>query len=1223
MAASITFDFLSRGGPALAGQFKSVGDNAAAAARGAKVLQTVIGELGTKENRTAAESKILASALRQTGEAEDRVAARAVLADAAIRRLDDAMQDSSKDTAKARGEVTGLARALDGLKGHALAGSALLAIPALATLGGVGAGAAAGIGGAFVAAAGGLAAYGAVAKSVLSASADAAKKVTTAQENYNAVIASGAKKAVAYKAEQAAIAKAYAGMSPAQIQLSKTLAGVTGQWGKFKAGITPVIASSLTPWLGGVTGGLSALKLIVTPMAGAVGVLGGEVSALVSSQAFKTFAGWLGKTGAGITGTLGEAMVQVIDGLITILPKFTPLMTGAADAVGGWAASFDTWSGSKKASDQISAFLGWFKANGPAVGGLIRNLGKAIGNLAPGLASGGLLELKVISGFLGLVAKLPKGIAGPLAEVAGALLILNKLGVLKVGVKIVGAAVKWLTGGSIEIGGGAEAAAAMRAAFTTGGAAAAAEIRAALTGAAVPGAAGAAGAGGAAKGGAFALTTLTPVLIGAAAGIALGIYLRQYHAQDHPAPAAQQGPRGTGGAAGPAAAGINAWKTYDHLLNQAGIDADNLRTRNLVPLLGEVGRVSGGVQGLSGIMQNTLLAGLRAAGAHSDNLRTRNLTPLRGEVGQVSGGIQGLAGYIRNSLAPAMNTGGQHADNLRLSHLGPLSSQLYNNKQRVDFLGNAIRGLPSGKTINVGVHAAGSGGMSFTEKVAASISSGGFSLRSLAGGGMITQGTGPRADDVPIMASRGELVVPAHLVPSVKPVLGGKIPGFASGGIAGMIPWTAGAEAGFARSVGADLLRKEFAHLKAAVKANAVGPASGGGHTGWVPGAGVNQWRLTTLKALGMLGLPGGLVLDVLYQMLTESGGNPNAVNRTDSNWIAGHPSVGLMQVIRGTFGTYAGPFRGTGPFLYGVSTNPLANIYAALNYGKHNGRGFGTGLGQIGSGHGYASGGLVGAQGAAYLKAWQARHGGGYGAAWGPVPVGPQIGAADRVLARDATLARAALPASQHRHYVAAAAWWRRHRDALVHERGVMRDWRGQLAGSDAAITSWIGAAGTTRALAPSVQRWKHTRAVQEKEIAAVSKMLGLTGAQQAAAAKAHPKAKPPAGPPLPAITHTYGGITDVIEAFLASVAAPFGAARGALVADRGATLRPGWNPPMFNATGRPEQLVPARGGGGIIRLEVAPGGGSEFDRFMTGWLRKHVKIKGGGDAQRAWGSH
>ncbi|WP_159027720.1 transglycosylase SLT domain-containing protein, partial [Streptomyces sp. NRRL S-1896] len=70
-----------------------------------------------------------------------------------------------------------------------------------------------------------------------------------------------------------------------------------------------------------------------------------------------------------------------------------------------------------------------------------------------------------------------------------------------------------------------------------------------------------------------------------------------------------------------------------------------------------------------------------------------------------------------------------------------------------------------------------------------------------------------------------------------------------------------------------------------------------------------------------------------LRRMNQESGGDPNIVNRWDSNWKAGTPSVGLMQVIGPTFRAYAGKYRKTGPFSYGVSTNPLANIYSSMRY--------------------------------------------------------------------------------------------------------------------------------------------------------------------------------------------------------------------------------------------------------------------------------------------------
>lgn len=52
-----------------------------------------------------------------------------------------------------------------------------------------------------------------------------------------------------------------------------------------------------------------------------------------------------------------------------------------------------------------------------------------------------------------------------------------------------------------------------------------------------------------------------------------------------------------------------------------------------------------------------------------------------------------------------------------------------------------------------------------------------------------------------------------------------------------------------------------------------------------------------------------------------------------NSNWHLGHPSVGLMQVIGPTFRSYAGKYLHTGPFRYGTSVNPTANVYAAMRY--------------------------------------------------------------------------------------------------------------------------------------------------------------------------------------------------------------------------------------------------------------------------------------------------
>ncbi|WP_275559610.1 transglycosylase SLT domain-containing protein [Streptomyces sp. 5-6(2022)] len=102
-------------------------------------------------------------------------------------------------------------------------------------------------------------------------------------------------------------------------------------------------------------------------------------------------------------------------------------------------------------------------------------------------------------------------------------------------------------------------------------------------------------------------------------------------------------------------------------------------------------------------------------------------------------------------------------------------------------------------------------------------------------------------------------------------------------------------------------------------------------------GKGVQRWTPQVLDALKQLHQPSSYLGITLRRMNQESGGNPLAVNKTDINWQNGHPSVGLMQVIGPTFRAYAGKYRKKGPFLYGTSVDPLANIYASMRYALRN----------------------------------------------------------------------------------------------------------------------------------------------------------------------------------------------------------------------------------------------------------------------------------------------
>lgn len=119
----------------------------------------------------------------------------------------------------------------------------------------------------------------------------------------------------------------------------------------------------------------------------------------------------------------------------------------------------------------------------------------------------------------------------------------------------------------------------------------------------------------------------------------------------------------------------------------------------------------------------------------------------------------------------------------------------------------------------------------------------------------------------------------------------------------------------------------------------------------YTPSGGVKQWKSTVIRALKMEGQYNAAnVAKTLYQMQTESGGNPRAINLWDSNAKKGTPSKGLMQVINPTFKSYAR--AGFNKNVY----DPLSNILASIRYAKSR---YGS-LARAYQGHGYANGGLV-----------------------------------------------------------------------------------------------------------------------------------------------------------------------------------------------------------------------------------------------------------------------
>ncbi len=125
----------------------------------------------------------------------------------------------------------------------------------------------------------------------------------------------------------------------------------------------------------------------------------------------------------------------------------------------------------------------------------------------------------------------------------------------------------------------------------------------------------------------------------------------------------------------------------------------------------------------------------------------------------------------------------------------------------------------------------------------------------------------------------------------------------------------------------------------------------GQGISSYVASKGVKQWLPTVVRALKMEGQYNLLnVARTLFQMKTESGGNPRAINLWDSNAKKGTPSKGLMQVIDPTFNAYAR--KGFDKNIYDPLSNILASIrYAVSRYGS---------LARAFRGKGYANGGIA-----------------------------------------------------------------------------------------------------------------------------------------------------------------------------------------------------------------------------------------------------------------------
>lgn len=164
--------------------------------------------------------------------------------------------------------------------------------------------------------------------------------------------------------------------------------------------------------------------------------------------------------------------------------------------------------------------------------------------------------------------------------------------------------------------------------------------------------------------------------------------------------------------------------------------------------------------------------------------------------------------------------------------------------------------------------------------------------------------------------------------------------------LGGMVTWL---EQQITNWVGGTVKQKANAQAATAATAGGGGPIPTGAHLALIQAA---------LNLAGVADTPANeAAVNTIVNF--ESGWNPNAINLTDSNAKAGHPSQGLMQTIPSTFAGHAIP---------GYNTNiddPLSNLIAGIRYavGQYGSLTNVPGVRNVASGGhyvGYDSGGIL-----------------------------------------------------------------------------------------------------------------------------------------------------------------------------------------------------------------------------------------------------------------------
>jgi SLT domain-containing protein len=169
--------------------------------------------------------------------------------------------------------------------------------------------------------------------------------------------------------------------------------------------------------------------------------IGNALNRAFQSPGFHEFMGWVTGQVRGALDSIGIAIGNVARGFGGLLEAFAPLVPGLEGGMDRITASFARWATNLGSSQGFQHFLQYFHDNGAAVSSLIKDVAQAVENIVRAASGFGGIEIRILDDVakaIGAIASIP-GIGPAAVDIGLMAAALQKFGLLSGVVSIIGA----------------------------------------------------------------------------------------------------------------------------------------------------------------------------------------------------------------------------------------------------------------------------------------------------------------------------------------------------------------------------------------------------------------------------------------------------------------------------------------------------------------------------------------------------------------------------------------------------------------------------------------------------------------------------------------------------------------------------------------------------------------------------------------------------------------